>query len=214
MLEACFATVLKNSFIRTCRVTENPSTDLFRRSTWSSKRRCLWTIFWWVLKHLRIQLYHFLLQMKGKLFYKYGAAYREIMGFPAIDACSLVKNAPDNKVLGMLIALIRDSMPGVIHPCPYNVRSIIKYFSSVEVKVYCIGHWDPELRNQNTVPSFNFSCWRLQDVPPSSYKSEDFLKPDCSYKLQAAARRASFVLRSCDQLTPFSRLRNFLKVNH
>lgn len=74
--------------------------------------------------------------MSGKLFYKHEAAYREIMGFPAVDVCSLAKNAPDNKVLGMLIALIQDSMPGTIHPCPYNVRKILEFFSSVEVKTY------------------------------------------------------------------------------
>lgn len=67
--------------------------------------------------------------MEAKLLYKYGTIYREVLHTPVIDWCRFMSENDDpSKIivkspLALLYAVIRDSVPSIIHKCPYTVSS-------------------------------------------------------------------------------------------
>lgn len=67
--------------------------------------------------------------MEAKLLYKYGTIYREVLHTPVIDWCRFMSENDDpsqiivKSPLALLYAVIRDSVPSIIHKCPYTVSS-------------------------------------------------------------------------------------------
>lgn len=63
----------------------------------------------------------YLLQIEGRLFYKYGVIYREVMHTPRFEWCGIMKMGNDNIMIGQLLSIVKDSAPHILHECPYTV---------------------------------------------------------------------------------------------
>lgn len=66
------------------------------------------------------------MQGEGKLLFRYGLVYREVLSTPRIDVCEVVKQILTkqdltNRIIFALAKFIKDSYPQLIHECPYNV---------------------------------------------------------------------------------------------
>ncbi|CRK95989.1 CLUMA_CG009430, isoform A [Clunio marinus] len=55
-----------------------------------------------------------------KMMYKYGTIYREIMRFDNIDFCKIMEEGSKNKLVQAHYGLFNESVPGVLHKCPYT----------------------------------------------------------------------------------------------
>lgn len=59
--------------------------------------------------------------------YKYGTIYRSVVRTPPTDFFSIMAGGDGNPIFTMMIAVIKDSIPNLFHPCPYKL-SHHKYF--------------------------------------------------------------------------------------
>lgn len=59
--------------------------------------------------------------LKYSIDFKYGAVFRPIMDPPVLEWCSFMSGNSNNVLLNMIIDMIKDSVPGLIHSCPYQV---------------------------------------------------------------------------------------------
>lgn len=55
------------------------------------------------------------------LSYKYGLIYREVLKTPRLDWCSLYSQKLNNLLVKQLVLVINDTLPWLIHSCPYSV---------------------------------------------------------------------------------------------
>lgn len=65
-------------------------------------------------------------QIQGRLLYRYGLVYREVIVTPKVEVCALLhqivsKEAIGNKVVYAATKFIVDTYPQMIHECPYHV---------------------------------------------------------------------------------------------
>jgi len=59
--------------------------------------------------------------LEGSLQFKYGTVYRDVIHTAKLDWCKLMNSkSVDNKVTWIFIEIVRDTVPSVIHPCPYQ----------------------------------------------------------------------------------------------
>lgn len=63
-----------------------------------------------------------LFQFEGKLLYRYGNIYREVMHMPRINVCRVTLDYQSNIMLATLLKMTLESAPTLIHPCPYKVE--------------------------------------------------------------------------------------------
>ncbi|CAO1363775.1 unnamed protein product [Diamesa serratosioi] len=79
-----------------------------------------------------------------KVEYKYGTVFRDVMNPPSIEWCTFQKNS--NVVFSMIVDLIKDSAPSLIHDCPYfgqvnvhnltlNVNKFLSLFNQGDYRV-------------------------------------------------------------------------------
>ncbi|CAO1330774.1 unnamed protein product [Diamesa tonsa] len=84
------------------------------------------------------------IMIKIMLEYKYGTIFREVLSPPAIEWCSYKQGS--NVFYTMVVDLIKDSAPGLIHKCPYfgqvvvqnmtfNVNKFLTVFSQGDYRV-------------------------------------------------------------------------------
>lgn len=65
----------------------------------------------------------FHVKLEATLYYEYGKSYRMLLRTPRVEFCSLLKSNNSNILIDQLIKIVKDSVPDIIHDCPYNVRS-------------------------------------------------------------------------------------------
>lgn len=65
--------------------------------------------------------YFILQQVETRLSYKYVTTYRQVMIMPRIDFCAIAKESFDNKLIAVVVQIIRDTAPELID-CPLKVR--------------------------------------------------------------------------------------------
>ena len=53
--------------------------------------------------------------------FKYGAVFRTIMDPPELEWCSFMGVRSKNVLMDVIIETVQDSVPGLIHTCPYKV---------------------------------------------------------------------------------------------
>lgn len=58
--------------------------------------------------------------MKFLISFRYGTIYREVMKIDKINVCFALKNGEKNVLLVLLIQMIKEMEPSIIHPCPYT----------------------------------------------------------------------------------------------
>ncbi|CAO1332432.1 unnamed protein product [Diamesa hyperborea] len=79
-----------------------------------------------------------------KVEYKYGTVFREVISPPPIEWCSFQQNS--NVFFSMIVDLVKDSAPSLIHSCPYygridvynltiNVNNFLSVFSQGDYRV-------------------------------------------------------------------------------
>lgn len=66
-----------------------------------------------------------------KLLFKYGTIYRDVMTTPKVDVCIMVKLLKKDKTLvnkwvSTIADIFEDTVPGVVHDCPYKVGAFLK----------------------------------------------------------------------------------------
>lgn len=61
-------------------------------------------------------------QYAGVVKYKSGSVYRDIMKFPAVEVCGIIKTGQSNLALYQLYKVLEAGYPGAVHSCPYTVR--------------------------------------------------------------------------------------------
>lgn len=60
-------------------------------------------------------------KLEGSLYYKYGKSYRLMLRTPRVEFCSLLKSNNSNILIDQLMKIVKDSVPDIIHDCPYKV---------------------------------------------------------------------------------------------
>lgn len=63
--------------------------------------------------------------LKYSVDFKYGAVFHPVMDPPMFEWCSFYNGNSKNVLLNVIIDMIKDSVPGLIHPCPYQVVHFI-----------------------------------------------------------------------------------------
>lgn len=53
--------------------------------------------------------------------YKYGTIFRSVVRTPSTDFCVIMNGGDGNPIFKMMIEVIKDSVPGLFHPCPYKL---------------------------------------------------------------------------------------------
>lgn len=61
------------------------------------------------------------LQVHIVMSYRYGNIFREVINSPVIDWCRLMDNSEANVFIKMTLDLVRETIPQVLHKCPYHV---------------------------------------------------------------------------------------------
>lgn len=80
-------------------------------------------IFFWKLK------------LKAQLYYKYGTIYREVMHTPLVDYCRMTGDTLGNPMIKAVMSVVEDSVPGLIHSCPYVVRHFLFWHFDLKTQV-------------------------------------------------------------------------------
>ena len=65
-----------------------------------------------------------IIYLKYSIDFKYGAVFRNIINPPVLEWCAFYKENSKNVLLNTLLDMIRDSTPGLLHNCPYQVRML------------------------------------------------------------------------------------------
>ncbi|KAG5668681.1 hypothetical protein PVAND_016610 [Polypedilum vanderplanki] len=64
-------------------------------------------------------LYNMSCWINGKLYYKYGTIYREVMQFPKFNVCEVKKIFNSNPMLKLAYDIVMEYVPDIIKDCPY-----------------------------------------------------------------------------------------------
>ena len=59
--------------------------------------------------------------LKFSVDYKYGTVFHPILEPPMLEWCSFISGNSNNILMNKILDMIRDSVPGLIHKCPYQV---------------------------------------------------------------------------------------------
>lgn len=67
-------------------------------------------------------------QMQGKMLFKYGTIYRDVITTPKVEICPILhqmlsNETISNKLVSSAAKFIQDTYPGMIHECPYSVSN-------------------------------------------------------------------------------------------
>lgn len=66
-------------------------------------------------------------QFEATLLYKYGTIYREVLHLKRFDWCEAMRKKSANNILTkFFIDVLEDSVPSMIHPCPYSEINITR----------------------------------------------------------------------------------------
>lgn len=65
--------------------------------------------------------------LKYSVDYKYGAFFHPVMEPPALEWCSFYNGNSKNVLFNVVLDMVRDSVPGLIHKCPYKVDNAYQY---------------------------------------------------------------------------------------
>lgn len=78
-------------------------------------------------------------------YFRYGTVYRQVLKIPKIDICWVLERSSSNPLLSAIINIFKDSVPEIIHPCPYEsvvinnkafkVDSLPTFFSTGDYKI-------------------------------------------------------------------------------
>ena len=58
--------------------------------------------------------------IKQKLEYKYGTIYRSVIDTPPINWCYFMNGTTQNIFFKVCVDIVQESVPQLIHPCPYK----------------------------------------------------------------------------------------------
>lgn len=96
-------------------------------STETEQRHLCGTFLWEVFVEPSHDFFDFLFLVKieTRLQYKYGTIYREVMHGPMVTWCEMTKDHWANLIVVQLMKIFEASFPGLIHPCPYYIKSLI-----------------------------------------------------------------------------------------
>lgn len=77
--------------------------------------------------------------IKFSIDYKYGSVFRPIMNPPVFEWCSVISTNSSQLVLKVVIDMIEESVPKLIHKCPYQVikqtNTFIKSFNNLNSRI-------------------------------------------------------------------------------
>jgi hypothetical protein len=63
------------------------------------------------------------IKVEGRLDYRYGTIFREVMKLKRTEICETIATIKDSKdkMLNFVYKFLHDSLPDLVHPCPYTV---------------------------------------------------------------------------------------------
>lgn len=106
---SCYAKSYNRSFstVNVFAVLKQPASQVFVRNIdWiNSSDQCVFSV----------------IKVEGKLFYKYGTIYRDVINSPRFDWCNLMEVTTSNEMAKQILNIIRDWAPNIVHKCPFKV---------------------------------------------------------------------------------------------
>lgn len=75
-------------------------------------------------------------QVNANLHYKYGMIFREVLRTPTLNWCKFAIQRGDNLLADQLYTVLKDSVPSLLHPCPYSVNAVIDVMACSKFNSY------------------------------------------------------------------------------
>lgn len=80
--------------------------------------------------------------------YRYGTIFREVIHSPKMEWCSMMDGAAANPIFSSILQEIKDSVPNLLHKCPYEGEIDLKNITTAHEKaasVFWEGYYKFEL---------------------------------------------------------------------